>query len=847
MADTLIHLTQAGTLGLPPQTVLRCDEARDLLAHSGETLRCRANAGEGVRYAAMLPLTAEAEHQLTRAYHTLRHLQTQDAGVPPVALGQIETTGRAALIMPLYETRLATVVQGQIESGQWLAAEKQAVRTAITYTHILDALRTLETPRVCISQTLSDFYWHEDSLVATNWETLVDATPEARASEISLWGQIWHALVLNRYGTPPLYPYNDEFWSLTHGTSEGVITLGFRAILAAAIGAPPEKRFVDREGIAQPAVLRRLLQAWDDALKSTPEVLEAQDLWSLYPFAEALPLPTTRAQINAIWEDLRWRIGRAAGQTDESVQTARQLAINAARENVIEQPAYREREGRFTATGEYPVVVDQITSPERLKAFKEAVREGRYEAAFWMYHHILRDAANDVERRWIMHELDPYVRYMRFMQRYDDPMVLTLTPTPTVLMAADPILNEQRIEDKSSLYRVIVQCATIAYVRLEQAVELKTWPAIQQAQGAYRAFQSASWERAMIDRVRPLYADEMRFPNLDAQLEQYGKLHNLFLRLFQAAKSDVWLRADATSPLTRQHAFELLGLLQSAQSAGLELDDVIENDEASRHRWQQMIDSALSTLKEVDTVRDEMNDLRTGLTRIDSVATEVNALKTQVQGKDNVGGLVQQLRDVERRLSEWIESPGDTRAKLTVDLGDLKQRFVAIERDVREGWSSVTRMSGEKMPRVERLLDDVRSRFEMIEGELRRRSVHEGQLLTAYIDYVNKQPAPPTSTQALEQIDEIVYAMRRCPVEAYAPSLHDSWHTAFKRLHSCYLDRSHDENQRGRLSGLGLWGPNRRELEAARKDNLDKLEVCEREAAQKLDGYKSIKAAVVGK
>ncbi len=847
MTDTLIHLTQAGTLALPAQTVLRCDEARDLLAHTGETLRCRAHSGEDIRYTITLPLTDEAEHQLTRAFQTLRHLHAHSDSVPSVALGQADTTGRAALIMPLYETRLASVVQGQIESGQWLAAEKQAVKTAIAYTHILEALRTLEPPRVCISQTLGDFFWHDDRLIATNWETLIDATPEARASEISLWGQIWHALALNRYGTPPLYPYNDEFWALMHGAPEGVITLGFRAILTAAISAPPERRFVDREGIAQPAVLRRVLQAWDDALQRTPDLIESQDLWSLYSFAEALPIPTTRAQINAIWEDLRWRISRAAGKSDESVQTERQIAINAAREDVIEQPAYREREGRFTATGEYPVVVDQITSPERLKAFKQTVREGRYDASDWMYHHILRDAANDVERRWIMHELDPYVRYMRFMQRYDDPAVLALTPAPTVLMAADPVLNEPRIDDKSSLYRVIVQCATIAYIRLEQAVELKTWPSVRQAQGAYRAFQASSWERAMIDRVRPLFTDDMRFPQLDSLLEQYGKIFPLYQRLFQAAKSDVWLRADSTSSLTRQHAFELLGLLQAAQSAGLELSDVIENDEASRQRWQTMIEAALSTLKQVDLVRDEMDALRTGLTRIDGVASDVNALKIQVQGRENVGGLVQQLRDLERRLTEWIEMPGDTRAKLTTDLGDLKQRFVSIERDVREGWSSITRMSGEKMPRVERLLDDVRARFETIEGELRRRTMHEGQLLNAYLDYVNKQPQPSTSAAALEHIDELVYALRRCPTEAYTPALHEAWQAAFKRLHSLYMDYSFQENQRGRLAGLSLWGANRREQEQERKKTLDKLDICEQEAIQKLDAYKNIKSTMTGK
>jgi hypothetical protein len=840
MTETFIHLTQPGTLALPPQTVLRCDEARDLLAHTGEMLRCRAQAGEGARYMVMLPLTAEAEHQLTRASQTLRHLRLQTEGVPPVALGQIETTGRTALIMPLYETRLATVVQGQIESGQWLAAERQAVQSAIAYTYILDALRTLETPRACISQTLGDFYWHEDGLIVTNWETLVEATRESHASEISLWGQIWHALVLNRYGTPPLYPYNDEFWSLTHGTAEGIITLGLRAILSSAISASPERRFVDREGIAQPGVLRRLLQTWDEALKRTPEMIESQDLWSLYGFAESLPLPTTRVQINAIWEDLRWRVARASGNTDESLQSARQMAVSAARQDVIEQPAYRERESRFTATGEYPVVVDEITSPERLKAFKEAVREGSYSSADWMYHHILRDAANDVERRWIGHELDPYVRYMRFMQRYDDPTVLTTTPTPTVLMAADGVLNEARIEDKSSLYRVIVQCATIAYIRLEQAVELKTWPAIQQGQGAYRAFQSASWERALIDRVRPLYTDEMRFPNLDSLVEQYGRMHQLYQKLFQASKADIWLRADATSPLTRQHAFELLTLLQSAQSAGLELDDVIDNDETSRQRWQVMIESALSTLKQVDLVRDEMEDLRTGLTRIDTVAGDVNALKTQVQGRDNVGGLVQQIRDLERRLIEWTEAPGDTRAKLTTDLGDLKQRFVSIERDVREGWSSITRVSGEKMPRVERLLDDVRARFDTIEGELRRRAVQEGQTLMTFIESVNKDNDLKTSQDVLDHVDSLLYALHRCPTEAYTPSVHEAWHTAFKRLETMYLESSHEEGRR-------LWRNQKSRFEINRSARIKDLEACEREAVQKLDSYKMIKSTLAGK
>lgn len=381
-----------------------------------------------------------------------------------------------------------------------------------------------------------------------------------------------------------------------------------------------------------------------------------------------------------------------------------------------------------------------------------------------------------------------------------------------------------------------MQCATIAYIRLEQAVELRTGAALQQAQGAYRAFQAASWERAIVERVRPLYPDEMRFPALDSLLEHYGKLYQAYQRLVQAAKADTWQRAEAAAPLTRQHAWEMLALLQTAQNLGLELSDMIQSDEASRQRWQQMIDAALGALKEVDGVREEVDQMRAGLSRIDGVANDLAALKVQVQGRDSAGGLVQHIREIERKLQEWMDAPGDTRAKLTLDLGDLKQRFVSVEREVKEGWSSITRLTGEKVPRVERLLDDVRARFETVEGELRRRAAHEASLLQAYLDFVGKQADVADSGDALTRIDDLVYAMRHCPVDAYNASLHEAWHAAFKRLHGAYLDKSYEEARPNRLRGR-----RRAAYESARKATLDQLEVCEREALAKLEGHRTIK------
>ena len=45
--------------------------------------------------------------------------------------------------------------------------------------------------------------------------------------------------------------------------------------------------------------------------------------------------------------------------------------MNAARETIAAENAYEIRQRTFKATGEYPVVIDQITAPESMMQFNE--------------------------------------------------------------------------------------------------------------------------------------------------------------------------------------------------------------------------------------------------------------------------------------------------------------------------------------------------------------------------------------------------------------------------------------------------------------------------------------------
>ncbi|MGB1287752.1 MAG: hypothetical protein ACPG7F_14530, partial [Aggregatilineales bacterium] len=641
MADTKLQISSQGHLALHEGTALYYDDTRDILSSGADAIVYRAHiaGAEHAEYAVRVAHSPEAIERLRDEYQLLIDLGTySNHGIPPVALGNHPDNGLPALVMPFYQTPLAGLIEDHLKRKQYLLAEKIAIQAAIDYTETMDGLRQLQPPRSCINHKTDDFFIADGQLFILDWQALVDATTGSFASEVSLFGQVWHALFMGRYGNRPVYPFNDERWeaSAAPDMEAGVISLGLRVIIADAIQVAPERRFVNGSGL-QHSALRHSLQIWQRLISQSADAVSVQGIWALTEFIESLPEGLSHEKQEALWQDMVWRVNLHAGQSDESLRQARQRAIQQVTTPYLEPDPALLRENMFIATGEYPMVVTDISTPDSLQQFKDAVLVKDYDAANWLYHHILREAANDIERDWIERELAPYSRYMKFMLQYGNEENTIITPLPVLIAAAEPVLNDTRIDDKTALYEVIIRCAKQGYAQLEQAITLKTWEEIQAAQGAYRIFVSGSRPRAVIDRIRPLYPDEISFWELETKLAEYEHLHKLYVDLFRVAQTDPLRRITQdtqTGTASRQQATEILNMMNRAVDAGINMGDIVADNEETRQQWQQMIDSALQTLQQIDYVKQDMDALRAGVERADTLASDVETIKQQLDGID---------------------------------------------------------------------------------------------------------------------------------------------------------------------------------------------------------------------
>jgi uncharacterized coiled-coil DUF342 family protein len=210
----------------------------------------------------------------------------------------------------------------------------------------------------------------------------------------------------------------------------------------------------------------------------------------------------------------------------------------------------------------------------------------------------------------------------------------------------------------------------------------------------------------VIDRVRPLYTEAMQFENLSIYLEQYATMQQTFVKLFQLAQTDILRRltgSTQTAAVGRLQALEILALLQSAHKQGLDMNEIVQSDDETRRQWQRLIEDALAALRQVDTVRTDIDQLRGGMEQVKTLTKEVQQLKTQVQGSDELAGLLQQVRQVQQTLDDLLNIPGDSRAKLTADIADLRTKFGTLERDIRDNAANIARLTGEKIPRAEKV------------------------------------------------------------------------------------------------------------------------------------------------
>ena len=175
-------------------------------------------------------------------------------------------------------------MRDHLERQELIAAELIAVRAAVDFTYVMEALHTLGS--TCTDRKVTDFFYDaaERQTFVIDWNVLRSNEAIYKIGEIRQFASLWHELFLERKGVPPFDPYNDLRWLLYPNMktpsilysdmlkplqAEGAVSLGLRVLLAQAIDFEPanaKHRQFAQGGGDYFAVLRDQLTLWEAAL-----------------------------------------------------------------------------------------------------------------------------------------------------------------------------------------------------------------------------------------------------------------------------------------------------------------------------------------------------------------------------------------------------------------------------------------------------------------------------------------------------------------------------------------------------------------------------------------------------
>ncbi|MBN2304409.1 MAG: hypothetical protein JXQ72_08040, partial [Anaerolineae bacterium] len=248
------------------------------------------------QYVVKVPHDEAGQAEFEAEYTILRDLWRKlgdPVPVPPVAWGQRADTGGRVLVMPCYEHLLSDTIQDLLRERDWLAAERTAVQAARDYARVMEAVRELK--QSCTDRKVKDFFLDSrGQLIIIDWNVLNPDTPDFRAAELQVFGQLWHQLLLQRIGSPPFKPFSDLLWLPRERTDApgGFPSVGLRLILAAAVHPDISRRFV-QDGHPSHTPLRGVLDEWLKVLFSP----NSADLQHWFP-----------GEYEAVQADLDWRL-----------------------------------------------------------------------------------------------------------------------------------------------------------------------------------------------------------------------------------------------------------------------------------------------------------------------------------------------------------------------------------------------------------------------------------------------------------------------------------------------------------------------------------------------------------
>lgn len=341
----------------------------------------------------------------------------------------------------------------------------------------------------------------------------------------------------------------------------------------------------------------------------------------------------------------------------------------------------------------------------------------------------------------------------------------------------EPLIR-QRVEQR------LLEMARQATEQVEAAVERRDWATVRNALPAYHLLTQRE-TRHLIEQLRVSSQQEARSLQQSSVLHTYGQIQKVYQALFLKVKQQA-LTVQASPQQQQDAARAIMNTLQEAVELGLPMDDIIASDDATRQQWQQLITDALGALQRVEHVTQDVEALRQRLhgdgslgAQLETLNGEIDTLREQINGSTSASpGLLSQLQGLRTQISEMektqLEIVEQSKREMRVTQDDIQRQLEAQEIS---GQRHTQQIAGNS-----NLLQDARERLAELEQQIASTQEHEGQLLCSYLDAMPDPQRIERINAVLDTMDGLVYAMRRCPTDAYSEGVHTAWLAQLQRL-----------------------------------------------------------------
>jgi len=420
-----------------------------------------------------------------------------------------------------------------------------------------------------------------------------------------------------------------------------------------------------------------------------------------------------------------------------------------------------------------------------------ALRQEDFSAARWLMERTALLASRPAEAAWLEQTLAPYQRLLDFLDADLGQVALlpALFHEGLALLALPDLSRDEEL--LHLIERRLLALGAQAFALVQRATLSRSWDELRAAYPAAR-LHSESVSKEALERLASLHADQPRRLDYYDTLDHYRQLYSTTRDLLAQAQAQqaLTISGERLDELERlQRARRTLELLRRANELGLPMDNLLDADDSARASWRHMLDDALRALSQIETVSGDVAQIKQmmggeeGLpARLQDLLQQMEALRLTVdnpQGESGALGVLQQLRALRQHLGELERSYQEQSRSLARQIDGLQDET----RGQLEVQEIQLKRQADQINSSGNLLQDARQRLGQLEQRLNQGQRHEAQLLLTYIQAMPDAESFQRIPALLDAIDGLVYALRRCPTDAYDPACALAWETAFGRLH----------------------------------------------------------------